>query len=437
MSYTQNLGRLADQTPADRNRAIDALRAMSILVVVFGHWLIAAVSIDSDGDLVAGHLLDLETWTHPLTWILQVMPVFFIVGGYANGLSWRSTMRKGEPYAGWLRARLRRLVLPVVPLLLVWSLGGWLALRFGVDSRILRLGSQAALVPVWFLATYVVIVSLAPLFLRAWERFGWVSVAGLVAAAGVVDIVSISVDMPVLAFANYVFVWGAVHQLGFAWLDGKIGGTARRLGVGLLGLAVTFALVRFGPYPVAMVGLDASELTNSAPPRVTLAFLGLLQFGIVTALEGPLKRFLAGRRAWMATIAVSANIMTLYLWHLTAMVVLVGVGLLAGGVGFGIEPTSTAWWLTRPLWFLALAILTFGFVAVFGRFERPQADPRPAPPVWQPIGAVVAVCAGLGALAAGGIADSDGLNGFVLALPFIGLIVGGVGGVRFHRSRSV
>ena len=32
---------LAAQTPAERNRYVDFLRAVSILVVVVGHWLIA------------------------------------------------------------------------------------------------------------------------------------------------------------------------------------------------------------------------------------------------------------------------------------------------------------------------------------------------------------------------------------------------------------
>ena len=30
-----------------------------------------------DGEIVAGHLLELEPATHPLTWLLQVMPIFF------------------------------------------------------------------------------------------------------------------------------------------------------------------------------------------------------------------------------------------------------------------------------------------------------------------------------------------------------------------------
>ncbi len=118
--------------------------------------------------------------------------------------------------------------------------------------------------------------------------------------------------------------------------------------------------------------------------------------------------------------------MTLYLWHLTAMIILIGLGLAFGGVGFGVEPLTGIWWASRPIWFAVLSVLTLGLVAVFGRFERPSRDERPPPPAWQPVVAVAFICAGLGLLAAIGIADADGLNGVILSLPVIGVIVGGV-----------
>jgi peptidoglycan/LPS O-acetylase OafA/YrhL len=108
------------------------------------------------------------------------------------------------------------------------------------------------------------------------------------------------------------------------------------------------------------------------------------------------------------------------------MVMVIGLSLLAGGFGLGITPLTATWWLTRPIWFLVLGIATIGLVAVFGRFENPVEDTRPDPAWWRPVLAVVGICAGLGLLAAIGIADSDGLNGLVLSLPIFGIIVGGV-----------
>ncbi len=425
ISYMSKMRRLAADTPDDRNRVADLLRVVSILVVVFGHWLMAAVTF-TDGELVPGHLLVLADWTHPLTWLLQVMPIFFLVGGYSNALSWRSARRRSQSYATWLRARLRRLILPVVPLLVVWGSVGWLAIRLGFDWRMLQLASKVALVPTWFLAAYVLIVTLAPAALAIWERLGWWSIIGGTALAGIADLLSIGGGIVPIGFLNYVFVWATVHQLGFAWLDGKLEGTTRRLILAAVGFAAMLTLVWQGPYPVAMVGLDTAQVTNSFPPRVTLIFLGMFQAGLVLVFEPVLDRFARRSRPWIFVVGVSAQTMTLYLWHLTAMVVAIGVGMAFGGVGFGIEPLSAEWWATRLVWSAVLSLLTLALIAIFGRFERPSPDTRPAPPSWQPVFAVALVCAGLGILAAIGIADEDGVNGLVLSLPVIGVVVGGI-----------
>ncbi|MCI0543628.1 MAG: acyltransferase, partial [Actinobacteria bacterium] len=200
----------------------------------------------------------------------------------------------------------------------------------------------------------------------------------------------------------------------------------RRVGLTTLGFAATLALVVLGPYPVAMVGLDTAQLTNSYPPRVTLAFLGMFQAGLVLVAEPLLRRWMNRAGSWAFVVGVSAQIMTIYLWHLTAMVVAIGLGLLAGGFGFGVDPLSALWWWTRPIWFALLIVLTGVLVTLFSRFERPVNDVQPAPPWWRPTVAVVMVCAGLGLLAAVGIADEDGLNGIILTLPVVGVIAGGI-----------
>ena len=426
---------IAGRTPSDRNRVVDLMRVISILVVVFGHWLIAAVTIEA-GSVVPGHLLGLAEWTHPFTWVLQVMPIFFFVGGFSNALSWRSARRKGETYAGWLRIRLRRLTLPVVPLLLVWGVGGWLALRAGLDWELLQLASQVAVVPTWFLAAYVVIVVLAPVALTVWDRFGWWSVAAGLMLAGITDYVSIGLGIAPVCFLNYVFVWATVHQLGFAWVDGKADGARRRIALVAIGIAGTLILVWAGPYPIAMVGLDNGEVANSLPPRLTLAFLGMFQAGLVLVAEPVLQRLMNIKSLWTGVVLVSGQIMTLYLWHLTAMIVLIAAGIGLNGFGFGIEPVTALWWVTRPVWIAALIAVTVLLAAVSGRFERPQPDPRPAPRPWRPILAAAMICAGLGLLAAVGIADPDGLNGLILSLPLAGMMIGGVTGASRARRAA-
>ena len=414
---------LAASTPATRNRVVDLLRAAAITVVVLGHWLMAAVTV-RDGELDPGHLLGLASWTHPLTWVFQVMPVFFLVGGYANALSWRSARGRGLTYAGWLRSRLRRLLVPVVPLLVAWLVAVSVADAAGVSADTLRTASQVALVPTWFLAAYVVVCSIAPATLWLWERTGWASVVGGVALACLVDLVSVGTDRLWVGFGNYVVVWATVHQLGYAWLDGRLAGTGRRLilaGVGAVGVV---GLVWAGPYPVSMVGLDGAAVNNSYPTRVTMLFLGMLQAGLVLALEPLAARWMQRPGAWAATVLLNTRIMTLYLWHLTAMVLVIGASLLLGGFGLGIEPLSAWWWSSRPVWWAVLALVTVGFVALLGRFETPRPDASPPPPVWLPVLVTVLACGGLGFMAGQGMVAADGVHWWwpVLVIAAVGLL---------------
>lgn len=431
-----SLAELAARTPADRNRVVDFLRALAILVVALGHWLLAAVVV-RDGVLVPNALLNIAAWTHPLTWIFQVMPVFFVVGGYANALSWRSARGRGTPYAGWLRARIQRLGTPVVPLLVTWLVICTVAYALGVPGGTLRTASQVALVPTWFLAAYVLVVATTPMALRLWERWGWWSVAGGLVLGGLVDWVSLGGGVMgegvfAVGFANYLVVWGTVHQLGFAWRDGRLEGVARRALLAAVGLGVLVLLVWRLPYPISMIGVDTIAVNNSYPTRVTLGFLGLAQAGVLLLVEPALARWLQRPRPWKATILVNVRIMTLYLWHLTAMVLVIGLGLLAGGVGLRAEPLSGTWWALRPLWYAVLVVVTLGFVALLGRFEQVPRDDRPAPPLWMPLAATLLLCGGLGVMAAQGIVSAAGLRWWWPLLPIAGVLLLG----RPRRSEA-
>ncbi|MBY9076304.1 acyltransferase [Nocardioides sp. WL0053] len=425
MGFVATVREEAANTPARRNRVVDLWRAVSILVVVLGHWTMAAVTV-RDGGLVPGHLLVLAGWTHPLTWAFQVMPVFFLVGGYANGRSWRSARERATPYGAWLRGRARRLTLPVVPVLLFWPAAGWLALQAGVDWRTLRLATSVALVPTWFLAAYVLVVALAPATVWLWERWGWWSVVAGGLAAGTVDVVSLGSGSVAVGFVNYLLVWGTLHQLGYAWLDGRLASVARRLLLAGTGLAAAVLLVQAGPYPVSMVGLDTSAVDNTYPTRVTLLFLGMAQAGLLLLLDPLAGRLVQGRRAWTLVVAVNARIMTVYLWHVTAMVLVIAASLVVGGVGLRARPLGASWWWSRPLWFLVLAVVTTAFVAGLGRLETVGPDPRPAPPAWRPLLAVAGVCAGLAALAVVGAVDSDGLSWVLFLVPVLAVVAGGL-----------
>jgi hypothetical protein len=100
-------------TPPHRDRAVDALRALAIAGVIGGHWLVTAlVSGGSQHGTVLSDNSPLASmpWLAPLSWIFQTLAVFFLVGGYAAGRSYRGG------YLPWLRKRLIRLARPVAAL---------------------------------------------------------------------------------------------------------------------------------------------------------------------------------------------------------------------------------------------------------------------------------------------------------------------------------
>lgn len=417
--------RVHEATPASRNRVVDFLRAAAITVVVFGHWTIAAVYVEGGGILPHG-VLEQAPWTHPLTWVFQVMPIFFLVGGYSNGLSWRSARRNGTAYSTWLRARLRRLGIPLIPLLVFWMVAAAGLLAAGVPADTLRVASQVALVPTWFLAAYLMVVAIAPPCLALWERFGWWSIAGGIAIAAVVDAISILAGNPLLGYPNYVLVWASFHQFGYAWLDGRLDGARRRLTMTAIGAVALLLAIGLGPYPVSMIGLEGEVVNNSFPTRITMAFLGMAQCGLVLLAEHRLAAWLQRPWPWYVTVLINQRIMSWYLWHLTAMVCVVGISMLFGGVGLHIAPLTTLWWVTRPLWWTVLLAATVGFVSVVGRFESPAPDNRPAPAAWRPILAAVAVVAGVAVMANVGIVTSAGVAWIWPLLPVLGMIALGV-----------
>jgi hypothetical protein len=417
---------LAARTPEERNRYVDFLRAVSIGAVVLGHWLVAAVQVEN-GTMAFGKLLEYQSWTHWLTWVFQVMPVFFMVGGFSNSASWSSARRDSRDYGVWLHGRLQRLVGPVLPLLLVWAVLGAAAQGFGLESEVVKVGSQSALIPVWFLAVYVMVVVMVPVTRAAWERFGFMSFWVLVVAAAVDDLLFFAVDLRWLGWLNYGFIWLAVHQLGYAWRDGRLTGLRKTLPWAVGGLAVLVGLVSIGPYPTSLVSVPGSEISNTLPPKLPLLALGVLQCGLFLSLEAPLRRWLRRAAPWTATVLVNSMIMTVFLWHLTAMSLTVGLSWLAGGKGLGLAPGSTTWWLTRPLWVALLSIVLLLFGLVFSRFERSTRRSRPIAG-WRPAVGATLVCAGLSFLALGGVAGEGwlGLRLWVLLLPFVGAALAGV-----------
>ncbi|ACQ80083.1 acyltransferase 3 [Beutenbergia cavernae DSM 12333] len=401
-----------------RDRYVDLLRAGAILVVVLGHWIVSAVTT-ADGRLAGVSLLSVSAWTHPLTWAFQVMPVFFLVGGFANAASWTSYGRRHPGgAAAWTRSRVLRLLRPTAVFLGTLLVAYAVATAVRADPVLVRATIQTAALSLWFLVIYVAVVALAPL-LHAWHRrwgAGDLLVLILVVAGG--DVARVMTGSPEAAVVNYLAAWIAIHQLGIAWHAGEL--TRSRRPATLLaagGAAALLALTTWGPYAVTMVGAaEPPELGNAAPPTLALVALAVMQTGVVLLLRPLVDPWLTRPRVWTGVVAVNGIALTLYLWHMVPVVV-AGLGL----VGTGLFPVAAVgsgpWFALRVPWLAVLAVILAVLVAVNARWER-LATPAPvAPPAASAVGVGVVAC--VLALAGVGLGGPGGSVGAVAGLPVV------------------
>jgi hypothetical protein len=146
----------------------------------------------------------------------------------------------------------------------------------------------------------------------------------------------------------------------------------------------------------------------------------------VLSFEERARRWLRSVRPWAATVLVNGSIMTLYLWHVSVLVLVVGLAWWLGGIGLRPLPNSGAWWSTRPLWIGLLFAILLPLVAALGRFEQEARTREGAPPpAWQSVLGAVAVCAGLTALSIGGI-EAPGVLGIrvvIVMVTFVGALL--------------
>ena len=432
--FLATTGRMAATTPASRNRVADFWRTLALLVVLCGHWLLASIWVKPDGSRAFSSSLEWLPGAEWVTWLFQVMSVFFIVGGYANARGLGRVVAGEQSRRDWVTRRARRLFAPAVPLMLVWA-GLILAMRLFASPEQVRAAIAMATMPIWFLAVYLTLTALAPLTFAWWRRLGPWTLAALAGLAVGVDVARFVFRVPGIGWVNFAFVWAFIHQAGYWWCecDGR-GGAPRWAGWPLAAgaLAVLVAVTGGGLYPVAMVSIPGQGVSNMTPPTFAIALLAMVHFGLIVGSQAAVGRLMARRRAWHAVVALAGVSLTVFLWHLTAMMLAVGAGLLAfGGAVFRVEPGSGWWWATRPVWFLAMGLVTLPFVALLGRFERHDSR-RPVPArCLVVIGGVVLAAGACAAAASVGMADRIGL----WLIPAVGLAGAALLGVLPARRR--
>ena len=352
---------LADATPAGRDRVVDAVRAAAIVVVVLWHWVGSLTHRGPDGVVVMPNPVDAVPGGWLATWVLQVVPAFFVVGGFANLAGWDAADRCARVF---LRRRARRLLAPAG----VW-VAGWLV----VEAVATLAGAATPLIawfpgvltPLWFLGVYALVTALVPVTARGHRSARRRTLLLLAVLVGVAEAVRLAVGGPVAAGVSSVLVWLLVHQLGYLWRDrGRLStrGALGIVGVGAGGLAVLTGLLG---YPRSMVG--GAEGSNLWPTTPAVVALAVLQLGVIALVAAALDRLLRRRRPWRWVVAVNATAMTLFVWHMTAFVVVFvlveHLGAAPGGV------PDAGWLAARPFWLVAPMVVLAALVAAFRRVE--------------------------------------------------------------------
>lgn len=95
--------------------------------MVFLHWLSVMPTI-IDGRFADQNAVAVVPHLWPLTWVGDVMALFFFAGGYAYWASMRDTSDRGEPVRAYVAKRFRRLMVPALGFV-----GTWLGLELAVS----------------------------------------------------------------------------------------------------------------------------------------------------------------------------------------------------------------------------------------------------------------------------------------------------------------
>jgi hypothetical protein len=315
---------LAARTPAGRDRALDVIRITSLIAVVAGH-TIMAISTIRGGVLIWDNLLTTSVAFQALTWIFQIMPLFFFAGAAACLTSWQP----GTNWGSWLMKRCTRLFRPVFYYLGFWAIA-LLVLHPLVPQHVYDPIAGVSTQALWFLGAYVLVLAGMPALYRITTtgRLA-VGVAAVYGAIAVIDVTRLH--------------WHALSSLGYlnlaVWLIPAMFGVAYRrhlltcraaLTTAAAVFAVNLALTWWGPYQVSMVGTGDHHLSNTSPPSLLLAGHAIVLSLLAIAATPAVGRWAQRPRVWWWTTLANSGAMTLYLWHIPA---LLGIHLLFDELG--------------------------------------------------------------------------------------------------------
>jgi hypothetical protein len=305
-------------TPPTRDRAIDVIRIVSLVGVVIGH-TVMAVSTVRDGVFIWDNLLTASVVFQALTWVFQVMPLFFFAGVAAcveaPPQAGGAPRKPGDSWGGWLMRRCTRLYRPVFYYLAFWA-ATLVVLRPLLPKHVYEPVAGISIQLLWFLGAYVLVLAAVPLLTQITTTGRLVgAVAGVYTFIAVVDVIRINVDgLSTFGYLNVV-VWLIPGVFGVAYRHQLLTGRAA-LTLGAAMLAVNLVLTWLGPYELSLVGIATQQLKNMTPPSVLLAGHAIMMCAFAIAAAPAIARWAQRPRVWWLTAIGNSGAMTLYLWHL-------------------------------------------------------------------------------------------------------------------------
>ena len=366
----------AGQETSARDPFVDFVRGASLVVVVAWHWAFTILDWRADGPHATNPIgFTKGLWL--ITWVLQVMPLFFLVGGWANLQAWERAQRRGTRLRRFVLDRLKDLLAPAFALIGVW----WailIAVTAVVDVGWLRGAVLLVLSPLWFAFTYAIVIVAFPLWLRLHRRWSYLAPIWMAGAAATVDVARFAHDVPYVGWLNMLLVWGLAHQIGFFYADLVRAPRRAHAAMAWMGLFGLVALVWSRIYPGSMVGVPGDKFSNMAPPSLAIVALVVLQAGLLLLFRPWLLERLERERWQRFTTVLTRNAMGLYLLHTSGLAIwLAGVHLVDRKAPLARE-ISLGWWLTRPLALTLPLLTTWPLVAMVNRIsDRRQPHPQP------------------------------------------------------------
>lgn len=364
----------SSSTKATRDTGIDLVRALCVLGVVLLHSMMVGVTVTDSGPLFA-NASDGSWWITPLSWVLQVMPLFFVIGGFAGYTSLRRARQRGGTAKEFVAARIHRLVLPAVVTIGVVGIVLTVLLANGVPADLVAIAGYRYGQPLWFLGVFLLCQALLPLFAAAHRRAPWITITLIVAAAVAVDAVRNATGIDGVGFVNLAFVWLALQQLGFFFAEGRIDALTRRTRI-VIGISAVATLVT-----TFLTGAYSPDLiANINPPTASLLLVGVAHTMLLSILRDRVASWSRLPVPSRFLTFVTPRAMTIYLWHMPVLLAMAGASaVFAMTTGIALpEPSSVEWWMTRPLWLVTVVTLTAGIAFLLAGIEA-RRIPTPTP----------------------------------------------------------